>query len=201
MLFLARAQEAGKIIRSQDLRHRRRPSHPADGTGGSVSGQHCSRHRRGPARAVLRDRRMTVMWRSDVLREAITFAPQNLLQDPPFSRLDLISCRNLLIYLEPEVQRKVLALFHFSLRDGGHLFLGPRRERVRTGGLVPAGVEEMADLPPDRTDAPRHRGFPARSRRRVDCRARERPGGFSPRAASRPVSAHPARALRTGMRC
>jgi two-component system CheB/CheR fusion protein len=59
------------------------------------------------------------------LRETITFAPQNLLQDPPFSRLDLISCRNLLIYLEPEIQKRVLGLFHFALRDGGHLFLGP----------------------------------------------------------------------------
>jgi two-component system, chemotaxis family, CheB/CheR fusion protein len=59
------------------------------------------------------------------LRESITFAPQNLLQDPPFSRLHLISCRNLLIYLESEVQRKVLALFHFALREHGHLFLGP----------------------------------------------------------------------------
>jgi two-component system, chemotaxis family, CheB/CheR fusion protein len=59
------------------------------------------------------------------LREAITFAPQNLLQDPPFSRLDLVSCRNLLIYLEPDFQRRVLALFHFALREGGHLFLGP----------------------------------------------------------------------------
>ena len=68
------------------------------------------------------------------LREAITFAPQNLLQDPPFSRLDLISCRNLLIYLEPEVQRKVLALFHFALRDGGHLFLGPAESVSGTGG-------------------------------------------------------------------
>src|SRR5919106_4073559 len=59
------------------------------------------------------------------LRDTITFAPQNLLQDPPFSRLDLISCRNLLIYLEPDVQKKVLALFHFALREHGHLFLGP----------------------------------------------------------------------------
>jgi two-component system CheB/CheR fusion protein len=59
-----------------------------------------------------------------VLRDAITFAPQNLLQDPPFSRLDLISCRNLLIYLDPEAQRKVVALFHFALRENGHLFLG-----------------------------------------------------------------------------
>jgi two-component system CheB/CheR fusion protein len=58
------------------------------------------------------------------LRDKVTFAPQNLLQDPPFSRLDLVSCRNFLIYLEPEMQRRVLALFHFSLREGGHLFLG-----------------------------------------------------------------------------
>jgi two-component system CheB/CheR fusion protein len=61
----------------------------------------------------------------NALRETITFAPQNLLQDPPFSRLDLISCRNLLIYLEPQIQKRVLALFHFALREGGHLFLGP----------------------------------------------------------------------------
>src|SRR5918996_3353886 len=54
----------------------------------------------------------------------IPSAPKNLLQDPPFSRLDLISCRNLLIYLEPEFQKRVLRLFHFALREGGHLFLG-----------------------------------------------------------------------------
>jgi two-component system CheB/CheR fusion protein len=58
------------------------------------------------------------------LRELIVFASQNLLRDPPFSRLDLISCRNLLIYLDPEAQKRVVALFHFALREGGHLFLG-----------------------------------------------------------------------------
>jgi two-component system CheB/CheR fusion protein len=58
------------------------------------------------------------------LRECVTFAQQNLIADPPFSKIDLISCRNLLIYLEPEVQSKVIALFHFALNDGGYLFLG-----------------------------------------------------------------------------
>ncbi len=58
------------------------------------------------------------------LRELIVFASQNLLRDPPFSRLDLISCRNLLIYLDLEAQKRVVALFHFALREGGHLFLG-----------------------------------------------------------------------------
>jgi two-component system CheB/CheR fusion protein len=58
------------------------------------------------------------------LREMVVFAPQNVIQDPPFSRLDICSCRNLLIYLEPELQRRVLALLHFGLREGGVLFLG-----------------------------------------------------------------------------
>jgi two-component system CheB/CheR fusion protein len=58
------------------------------------------------------------------LRDWVVFAPQNLLRDPPFFRVDLATCRNLLIYLEEEAQRKVLALLHFALREGGHLFLG-----------------------------------------------------------------------------
>jgi two-component system CheB/CheR fusion protein len=58
------------------------------------------------------------------LRESIVFAVHNLISDTPFSRLDLISCRNLLIYLEPEVQRKIISLFHFALRLDGHLMLG-----------------------------------------------------------------------------
>jgi two-component sensor histidine kinase len=58
------------------------------------------------------------------LRDWVIFAPQNLLQDPPFFRLDLVSCRNFLIYLQDEAQQKVLALFHFALNEGGHLFLG-----------------------------------------------------------------------------
>ena len=58
------------------------------------------------------------------LRELVVFAPHNLLSDPPFSRLDLISCRNLLIYLQREVQRAVIDLFHYALRPGGSLLLG-----------------------------------------------------------------------------
>jgi two-component system CheB/CheR fusion protein len=58
------------------------------------------------------------------LRAAIVFSVHDLLSDAPFSRLDLVSCRNVLIYIRPEVQEKVLSLFHFALRDGGILFLG-----------------------------------------------------------------------------
>ena len=61
---------------------------------------------------------------SDELRSAVVFGIQNLFADPPFGRVDLISCRNVLIYLEPELQRKVLNIFHFALRTEGHLFLG-----------------------------------------------------------------------------
>jgi two-component system CheB/CheR fusion protein len=61
---------------------------------------------------------------SPELRAAVVFTVQDVLADPPFSRLDMISCRNLLIYLGPEAQAKVIALFHFALRAGGTLLLG-----------------------------------------------------------------------------
>lgn len=59
------------------------------------------------------------------LRKMVLFAPHDVLRDAPFTRLDLVSCRNLLIYLQPGPQKKVLSLFHFGLKAGGVLFLGP----------------------------------------------------------------------------
>ncbi|MFL6215985.1 MAG: chemotaxis protein CheB [Blastocatellia bacterium] len=58
------------------------------------------------------------------VREMVLFAPHNILRDPPFSKLDLITCRNLLIYLTREIQERVLEVFHFALREDGFLFLG-----------------------------------------------------------------------------
>ena len=58
------------------------------------------------------------------IREMVIFAPQNLIMDPPFTKLDLLSCRNLLIYLTADVQKKLIPLFHYSLTPGGLLFLG-----------------------------------------------------------------------------
>ncbi len=58
------------------------------------------------------------------LRATVVFTVQDVLADPPFSRLDLVSCRNLLIYLLPEAQAKVMSIFHFALREGGLLLLG-----------------------------------------------------------------------------
>jgi two-component system CheB/CheR fusion protein len=59
------------------------------------------------------------------IRELCLFSPHSLINDPPFSRLDLISCRNLLIYFGPHLQKKLIPLFHYALRPNGHLFLGP----------------------------------------------------------------------------
>ena len=59
------------------------------------------------------------------LRETVLFAHHNVIRDPPFSHIDLISCRNLLIYLNREAQERVLETFHFALKPGGYLLLGP----------------------------------------------------------------------------
>src|SRR6185503_6422808 len=62
---------------------------------------------------------------SKELRQLIVFAPHNVINDAPFTKLDLVSCRNLLIYLQPPAQKKALSLFHFGLKTGGYLLLGP----------------------------------------------------------------------------
>lgn len=59
------------------------------------------------------------------LRQMIVFAHHNIIRDAPFTKMDFISCRNLLIYLQPAAQKKALSLFHFGLKTGGVLFLGP----------------------------------------------------------------------------
>jgi two-component system, chemotaxis family, CheB/CheR fusion protein len=59
------------------------------------------------------------------IRELCLFSSHDLIRDPPFSRLDLISCRNLLIYFGPHLQKKLVPLFHYALKPGGFLLLGP----------------------------------------------------------------------------
>jgi len=69
------------------------------------------------------------------IREQVVFAVQDLIKDPPFTRLDLISCRNVFIYLEPELQERILSLFHYALRPGGALFLSPAEGTGERSGL------------------------------------------------------------------
>src|SRR6185503_15118099 len=59
------------------------------------------------------------------IRQMVVFAQHNVISDAPFTRVDLITCRNLLIYLQPAAQQRVLSFFHFALNQGGVLFLGP----------------------------------------------------------------------------
>src|SRR5438477_3429041 len=59
------------------------------------------------------------------VRDTCTFARQNITADPPFSRLDMISCRNVLIYLSPELHKRCIPQFHYALNPGGYLILGP----------------------------------------------------------------------------
>src|SRR5690606_1097836 len=61
---------------------------------------------------------------SSEVRELCIFSPHSVFRDPPFSRMDLISCRNLLIYFGPDIQNRVIPTFHYALRHGGFLFLG-----------------------------------------------------------------------------
>ncbi len=67
------------------------------------------------------------------IRETLIFAPQNVITDPPFTKLDILTCRNMLIYLEPELQKRLLPLFHYCLNPGGFLFLGSAESTVGFG--------------------------------------------------------------------
>ena len=59
-----------------------------------------------------------------MIRDMLVFSEQDVIKDPPFSRLDLISCRNLMIYMNGDLQKKLIPLFHYALNPGGYLFLG-----------------------------------------------------------------------------
>ena len=72
------------------------------------------------------------------IREMCVFSPHSIIKDPPFSKLDLISCRNLLIYIDPMMQDRVMRSFHYALKPGGRLFLGSSESVTRTAKLFSA---------------------------------------------------------------
>jgi two-component system, chemotaxis family, CheB/CheR fusion protein len=69
------------------------------------------------------------------IRDMVVFSEQDVIRDPPFSKLDLISCRNLLIYMSSELQKKLIPLFHYALSPGGYLFLGTSESVGEFGDL------------------------------------------------------------------
>jgi CheY-like chemotaxis protein len=125
---------------------------------------------------------------SKALREMIVFARQNVMSDPPFSRLDIISCRNLLIYFEPASQKKVFPIFHYALKPGGFLYLGAsdsiggftdlfepldKKHRIYTkkaaataAFYLPASTHRERPTSPDRI-ADRVRSTPTKERRKA----------------------------------
>jgi len=129
------------------------------------------------------------------IRDLCVFSEHNLIRDPPFSKLDLISCRNVVIYFNNELQHRVLRTFHYALRPGGYLFLGPSESTAREAKLF--GVVDkkhrilqrrdvVPRLPnvfspgiggaPNRADAVR----PAMAENTIDARARRALEPFSP---------------------
>ena len=132
------------------------------------------------------------------LRGTVVFTAQDVLADPPFSRLDLISCRNLLIYLRPEAQEKVLLLFHFALRDGGILMLGSSETVGRSRRPVRADLQDTADLSADRSQPARRSRFSnwAGRGRANTLAGADASGGEAGRQRWRPHAAAAARDLR-----
>ena len=95
------------------------------------------------------------------VRDMCIFSPHSLIRDPPFSRIDLVSCRNLLIYLDAELQEQVIPVFHYALRPGGFLFLGSVRERQPARRPVRRRRQEAPHLPAARPRRGRRSAVPA----------------------------------------
>jgi two-component system CheB/CheR fusion protein len=117
------------------------------------------------------------------LREPIVFAAQNLVQDPPFSKLDVISCRNVLIYLEPETQRRGVPLLHFALNDDGTLVLGPSETIGRHADLFESVSKKWRVYRRVGNGRPEHLDFPGPRGREAPApaaRAGEAPAGPRP---------------------
>ncbi len=122
------------------------------------------------------------------LRELVVFARQNVISDPPFSRMDLISCRNLMIYLEPDLQKRIIPTFHYALNAGGALFLGISESLAGFGHLflpvdkkqkifIRKAAPTLAFQLPARTNEGQ-RSAPGRSAR-LSASAGHRPGALS----------------------
>ncbi len=102
---------------------------------------------------------------SKSIRDMCVFSPHNVMSDPPFSRMDIVSCRNLLIYLEPELQQRVLPVLHYALKPKGFLVLGASESIGRFGDLFSAAdsKQKIFAKKPGSGGVPRMPLFNARS--------------------------------------
>ncbi|WP_375261578.1 chemotaxis protein CheB [Palleronia sp.] len=115
------------------------------------------------------------------IRDMIRFSVHSLVRDPPFSNIDLLSCRNLLIYFDDQLQAAVLPIFHYSIRPGGKLFLGPSETLGRNNHLFHP-VDQQARIF-ERNDA--RPEYPLQLRSRSDHRRTRRRSGGEDRPATR----------------
>ena len=105
------------------------------------------------------------------IRDTLIFSEQDVIKDPPFSRLDLISCRNLLIYMDGELQKKLLPMFHYALKPGGFLFLGTSES---VGEFRPVFLDDRSSVEALSTQSGRvWRTPPVRGRLARTCARRE----------------------------
>ena len=95
------------------------------------------------------------------IRDSLVFSEQDVIKDPPFSKLDLICCRNLLIYMGGQLQKKVIPLFHYSLKPGGQLFLGTS-ETIGDFGDLFSVVDRKSKLYQRKTDSALQRPLASR---------------------------------------
>ncbi len=92
---------------------------------------------------------------SQTLRKMVVFARQNVFQDPPFGKLDLISCRNMMIYFDSVLQKDLFAIFHMALNNNGYLFLGKSEAVTGAGALfMPISVNDKIFLHNANAEAP-----------------------------------------------
>lgn len=134
MLFLEAVEDAGKQMHVQvfgtdlsdaAIRHARRAIYPPDALEAVTEGRRARFFESA-------DEGMRITGR---LRDMCLFAVHDLTRDPPFSGLDLLSCRNVLIYMDRRLQRRLFSTFHYAVRDGGFLALGPSEARVEAQEL------------------------------------------------------------------
>lgn len=107
------------------------------------------------------------------IRDLCVFATHNVLKDPPFSKVDLVSCCNLLIYLEPVLQKKVMATFHYALNGGGYLMLG-KSETIGNSGNLFSQVDKQHKVYAKKKDAA------AKALFELSFHSQEGPKGYKP---------------------
>ena len=117
-------------------------------------------------------------WINKSVRDLCVFAPHNLLKDPPFSRLDLISCRNLLIYLDSTLQRKAITTFHYALTPSGYLILG-KSETVGSSAPLFSQLEKNYKVFSRKNDVDSRASFTMSPRQLDNDRGMYRPLGLS----------------------